>query len=96
MKIERTTIEKIADLARISIKEEEIDGLSVEMNKILTFMEALNTLDTTGVEPLVYMNEGVNSWRADTIKDEMGSRQALSNAPVSKGSYFAVPKVIEK
>jgi aspartyl-tRNA(Asn)/glutamyl-tRNA(Gln) amidotransferase subunit C len=57
MNISKDTIYKVADLARIDIKEEEVPGLIKEMSKILTFMEQLNELDTTAVEPLVYMIE---------------------------------------
>lgn len=51
MIIDKQTIHKVADLARIAITEEEIAALIPDMNKILTFMEKLNELDTTGVEP---------------------------------------------
>ena len=83
MIIDKKTIHKVADLARIEIKEEEIESLSLEMNKILTFMEKLNELDTTHVKPLVYMNEEVNVWREDVVKQEIS---------VSDGLIIAVKK----
>ena len=94
MIIDKKTIHKVADLARIEIKEEEIESLSLEMNKILTFMEKLNELDTTHVKPLVYMNEEVNVWREDVVKQEISVSDGLKNAAIHNDSFFLVPKII--
>lgn len=96
MVIDKETVIKVADLARIEIKEQEISGLTTEMNKILTFMEKLNEVDTTGVKPLVYMNEEVNVWREDVAKQEITVADGLKNAAKHNESYFFVPKIIEK
>ncbi|MFI5452985.1 Asp-tRNA(Asn)/Glu-tRNA(Gln) amidotransferase subunit GatC [Pedobacter sp. UC225_61] len=96
MKIDKQTVHKVADLARIAIKDNEVDTLTVEMNKILTFMEKLNELDTTGVKPLVYMNEEVNVWREDNAKQEISVANGLKNAATHNESFFLVPKIIEK
>lgn len=96
MKIDKQTIYKVADLARIEIKEEEIDDLTTDMNKILTFMEKLNELDTTNVEPLVYMNPEVNVWREDVVKQDISVADGLKNAAVHNADFFFVPKILEK
>lgn len=96
MNISKDTIYKVADLARIDISEEEVPGLIKEMSKILTFMEKLNELDTTTVEPLVYMNEEVNVWREDEVKNQLDLQQGLANAAVKNERFFMVPKIIEK
>jgi aspartyl-tRNA(Asn)/glutamyl-tRNA(Gln) amidotransferase subunit C len=96
MNISEETIYKVADLARIDIKEAEVPGLIKEMSKILTFMEQLNSLDTSSVEPLVYMNEEVNVWREDEVKNQLELKQALENAAVHNDRFFMVPKIIEK
>jgi len=96
MRIDAETIHKVADLARIEIKETEVNGLIDEMSKILTFMEKLNELDTTKVEPLVYMNAEVNVWRADEIKQDLQVSEGLANAALHTESFFMVPKIIEK
>lgn len=96
MIIDKQTIHKVADLARIAIKEDDIDVLIPDMNKILTFMEKLNELDTTGVEPLVYMNTEENVWREDIVKQEISVEDGLKNAAVHNESFFFVPKIIEK
>lgn len=96
MIINKETIYKVADLARIAIKEEEVETLTNEMNKILTFMEKLNELDTTGVKPLIYMNEETNVWREDVAKVEISATDGLKNSAVHNESFFFVPKIIEK
>ena len=96
MNINKQTIHKVADLARIKIQEEEVDNLITEMSKILTFMEKLNELDTDHVKPLVYMNEEVNVWREDEVIQEITVSEGLKNAAKHNENYFMVPKVIEK
>ncbi|WP_113652690.1 Asp-tRNA(Asn)/Glu-tRNA(Gln) amidotransferase subunit GatC [Pedobacter namyangjuensis] len=96
MIIDSKTVYKVADLARIAIKDNEVDTLTGEMNKILTFMEKLNELDTTGVKPLVYMNEEFNVWREDVAKQEITVADGLKNAAKHNERFFFVPKIIEK
>jgi aspartyl-tRNA(Asn)/glutamyl-tRNA(Gln) amidotransferase subunit C len=96
MIIDKQTIHKVADLARIAIEDKEVDTLIADMNKILTFMEQLNELDTTGVEPLVYMNHEENVWREDVVKQEISVEDGLKNAALHNESFFFVPKIIEK
>ena len=95
MNIDQQTIHKVADLARIEIKDNEVDALTIEMNKILTFMEKLNELDTENVKPLVYMNEHANVWRTDVAKNEISTTEGLKNSAVHDESFFFVPKIIE-
>ncbi|WP_293298135.1 Asp-tRNA(Asn)/Glu-tRNA(Gln) amidotransferase subunit GatC [Pedobacter sp. UBA4863] len=96
MVIDKNTVYKVADLARIEIKENEVDHLTQEMNKILAFMEKLNALDTEGVKPLVYMNEEANVWREDVVKNEISVADGLKNSAVHNENFFLVPKIIEK
>ncbi|WP_316796231.1 Asp-tRNA(Asn)/Glu-tRNA(Gln) amidotransferase subunit GatC [Pedobacter agri] len=96
MNLDAQTIYKIADLARINIDEKEVDTLIPEMNKILSFMEKLNELDTSNVKPLVYMNETTNVWREDVVKQEISTADGLKNAAKHTDQFFMVPKIIEK
>lgn len=96
MNIDKKTIHKVADLARIEVREDEVVPLIREMNKVLTFMEKLNELDTADVEPLVYMNPQVNVWREDEVKQEISREQGLMNAAKHNEEFFMVPKIIEK
>lgn len=96
MNIDLETVEKIAHLARLEVSETEKQGLLNDMNKILSFMEKLNELDTEGIAPLVYLTDEVNVFRKDEVKHEMTVQQALQNAPKQDGKYFRVAKVINK
>ncbi len=96
MKINLETIDKIAHLARLEVKEEDKQGLLDDMNNILTFMDKLNEVDTSGVEPLVYMTDEVNVLREDEVKQEISRAEALQNAPKQDGKFFRVAKVINK
>ncbi len=96
MKINLETIDKIAHLARLEVKEDDKQGLLDDMNNILTFMDKLNEVDTSGVEPLVYMTDEVNVLREDEVKQEISRAEALQNAPKQDGKFFRVAKVINK
>ena len=63
---------------------------------MLAFIEKLNELDTTNVEPLIYMSDEVNVMREDDVKTEITQDEALKNAPKHDSDYFKVPKVINK
>jgi len=95
MTIDEATVDKIAHLARLELNPEEKQEMIVDMNKILGFMDKLNEIDTTGVEPLVYMTDGVNIFREDEVIQEITHEDALLNAPKTDGDYFLVPKVID-
>lgn len=94
MTIDNETVDKIAHLARLEIKDSEKQDMAADMNKVLDFMAKLNEVDTTGVEPLVYMTEVTNSIRPDVIKQEITREEGLENAPEQDGEYFRVAKVI--
>lgn len=96
MKIERETVLKMAHLARIEIDEQELGIISTDLERIFGFMEKLNELDTTNVEPLIYMTDAVNVLRKDEVKHEISHVEALKNAPQKDSDYFRVAKVIEQ
>ena len=96
MKIDSQTVDKIAHLARLELAEDEKEKLMGDMGRILDFMAKLNEIDTTGVEPLVYMTDEINVLREDVVRQEITHEEALQNAPKHDGNYFLVAKVIEK
>jgi aspartyl-tRNA(Asn)/glutamyl-tRNA(Gln) amidotransferase subunit C len=96
MTIDKETVEKVAHLARLELSETEKQDMIQDMSKILDFMAKLNELDTTGVEPLVYMTDGANVLREDVVKQTITHEEALENAPKHDKDYFLVAKVIEK
>jgi aspartyl-tRNA(Asn)/glutamyl-tRNA(Gln) amidotransferase subunit C len=96
MNIDKETVEKVAHLARLELAEDEKETMIADMNKILGFMDKLNEIDTSGIEPLVYMTNEINTTREDVIKQEVTHEEALLNAPKHDKDYFLVAKVIEK
>lgn len=95
MSLDKKEVEKIANLARIKIPEEEIEELSSELSSIIGFVEKLNELDTTGVEPTTSVANKVLRQREDEIKDGGYPEKITKNAPDKEDNYFLVPKVVE-
>lgn len=95
MTIDEQTVDKIAHLARLKLADSEKQDMIKDMNKILGFMDKLNEVDTTGVEPLVYMTAEPNILREDIVKQQITTREALQNAPDHDQSHFLVEKVIK-
>lgn len=95
MKIDKSTISKIAHLARLEFDEKGAEKLSDEMNKILDWVEKLKEVDTTNVEPLTTMSSEINDMREDKVVDQMDRESGMKNAPKSDSEYFRVPKVME-
>ncbi|TWR29073.1 Asp-tRNA(Asn)/Glu-tRNA(Gln) amidotransferase subunit GatC [Mucilaginibacter pallidiroseus] len=96
MIIDEQTVDKVAHLARLELSAAEKPEIIKDMNKILGFMDKLNEVDTTGVEPLVYMTDDENILREDVVKQVITTAEALENAPEHDGSHFLVAKVINK
>ena len=94
MIIDQQTVEKIAHLARLELTAGEKVDMIKDMTQILDFMDKLNEIDTTGIEPLVYMNDEVNVYREDIVIQKITHEEALMNAPKHDKDYFLVAKVI--
>lgn len=95
MTIDQETVDKIAHLARLELSGDEKQEMIKDMSKILDFMAKLNEIDTSGIEPLVYMTNEVNVLREDEVKQEITHEEALQNAPKHDDDYFLVAKVID-
>lgn len=95
MSIDRTTVAKIAHLARIRVPEGDLEPLAGELSKILDFVEQLNEVDTQGVAPMTSAIAMKLRWREDVVSDGGQAEAVLANAPDRAGDYFAVPKVVE-
>ena len=96
MTIDQELILKLENLAKLELSDSERSRLTGDLNRILSMVEKLQELDTTGVEPLVYINEEVNKLRMDEIQNQVSQEHALKNAPDQNGTYFKVPKVLKK
>jgi len=93
MKVDRQTLKKIAHLARLEIRKEDEDKLLESLSEILTWVEKLNELDTTGIEPLTNMSLEKNVLREDKVTGHLERNKALANAPDKDDKYLRVPKI---
>lgn len=96
MNIDEKLVDHLAQLSRLSFEAEAKQGIMKDLNRILTFVEQLSEVDTTGVEPLIYMNDDVNILRDDVVKQEISHTEALKNAPRHDSDYFRVPRFVEQ
>lgn len=87
-------VEHVAKLARLEFTEAEKETFTHQLNDILSYIEKLNKLDTTNVEPLSHVIELGNVFREDTVRTSLDREQALMNAPDRTEEFFRVPKVI--
>jgi aspartyl-tRNA(Asn)/glutamyl-tRNA(Gln) amidotransferase subunit C len=95
-KIDLTTVDQIAHLARLEFDESNKQGILNDMNRMLEFVDKLNELDTENVQPLIYMTRETNVLRADEPHNSLTQKEALKNAPKKDSDYFKAPKVIEQ
>jgi aspartyl-tRNA(Asn)/glutamyl-tRNA(Gln) amidotransferase subunit C len=95
MNADKETLRRIAHLARLEFDEKEEGKMLDSLNKILTWVEKLNEIDTSQVEPLTHMTDEVNALREDEAKEPLPHDRGLLNAPDKDEEYFRVPKVLE-
>ena len=95
MSIDIETARRVAKLARIRVDEADLPDLAAELSGILRFMEQLNEVDVTGVEPMTSVTPMRLKRRADVVTDGKIQGAILKNAPDAREGFFAVPKVVE-
>jgi aspartyl-tRNA(Asn)/glutamyl-tRNA(Gln) amidotransferase subunit C len=95
MSIDIETARRVAKLARIRVEEADLPALAGELSGILTFMEQLNEVDVTGIEPMTSVTPMRLKRRSDVVTDGNIQSQVLKNAPDAREGFFAVPKVVE-
>lgn len=95
MSIDIDTARKVAKLARIRVEEADLPALAGELSGILGFMEQLNEVDVTGIEPMTSVTPMRLKRRADVVTDGDIQDAILKNAPDAREGFFAVPKVVE-
>ncbi len=94
MKIDRKEVEQVARLARLEISELDVEKLTSQLNTVLSYIDKLNELDTTGIEPMARALALDNVFREDGLKPSLESESSLANAPDLDDSFFRVPRVI--
>lgn len=105
MALDKTTVARIARLARIKLAENELEPLAGELSSIMTWIEQLNEVDTNNVEPMTSVADLSLPLRADAVSDGAMAARVLANAPggamylepsnPDAGGFFIVPKVVE-
>ena len=95
MTIDLKTIKHISKLSRISVDDKKADKLAGDLNSIFDFIEKLNKLNTTNVEPLTSVVETTLKLRTDEVKSKNIRDQILKNSPEENEDFFVVPRVVE-
>ncbi len=95
MKITPEDVRRVALLARLQLTAEEENRLTAELDKILQYVEQLNQLDTSQIEPFTHAVQTVNALRKDEITNHPRPTDLLANAPQKDGTFLKVPKIIE-
>ncbi len=95
MSVDLTTVKRVAHLARIAVSEDDAQRMTGELNAILGFVEQLNEVDVTGVEPMTSVTPMKMRLREDKVTDGGIAAAIVANAPVTEENFFVVPKVVE-
>lgn len=89
-------IDNLANLSRLEFDADKKELIRQDLEKLVGFFEKLQEVNTDGTDPLLFMSDVQNVWRADEIKGSVSREEALKNAPLTDGTYFQVPTVIKK
>ena len=95
MAVDIATVRRVAELARIAEPEDRLQVIVGELNGILAWIDQLNEVDVTGVEPMTTAVEASAPLREDKVTDGGHPERVLANAPKSADGFFVVPKVVE-
>jgi aspartyl-tRNA(Asn)/glutamyl-tRNA(Gln) amidotransferase subunit C len=95
MSVDIDTVKRVARLARIAVTEEEAGRMTGELNAILGFVEQLNEVDVSGVEPMTSVIPMEMKKRQDVVTDGGKAEAIVANAPATDENFFLVPKVVE-
>jgi len=94
-KIDQAQVRKVARLSRLDLTEAEVEEFTGQLSAILDYVEKMNELDTDNVEPLAHCLPISNVFRADSVKESLGTEKTLANAPQRDGEFFKVPKILD-
>lgn len=95
MSLDRETVRRVARLARIRVDEDRLDELGHDLNRILGFVEHLDEVDISGVQPMTSVAQQGLRWREDRVSDGGYADRVTGNAPAADHDFFAVPRVVE-
>ena len=95
MSVDAATVRRIAQLARIAVRDDEVPHLQGELNAMLSFVEQLSEVDVSGVEPMTSVTPMQMKKRTDVVNDGEIPDDIVRNAPATENHFFLVPKVVE-
>lgn len=95
MNINSELIQYVSGLAKLQLTEEEQEQAKKDMERILTYIDTMNELDTEGVEPMSHAFPLINVFREDVVLNGDDRENLLNNAPEKKDGCFVVPKTVE-
>lgn len=94
-RLTRDEVAKVALLGRLKLSADELDRMTVQLSRLLEYVEILNEVDTDHVEPMAHAIELVDVFRDDIPAPSLTREEALANAPKTDGRGFLVPKILE-
>lgn len=94
MRVDEDTVKHLASLSNISLSDDDIKSLSVDIGKIIDYIGELEQLDTTGIEPTYQVTGLSNVWREDKVEPQIPREDLLKLAPDSADNSIRVPKVL--
>ena len=94
MKITIDEVKYVSGLARLELQAEEAEAMTSQLDQILSYVDKLNELDTSKVEPTTHAISITNAFREDELRESLSQEEALANGPRQNGDSFVVPKVI--
>jgi aspartyl-tRNA(Asn)/glutamyl-tRNA(Gln) amidotransferase subunit C len=93
--LDPAAVRRIARLARIRLADEDVAQLQTELGAILGWIEQLNEVDVSGVDPLASVGAATLALRPDVVTEGDQTEAVLGNAPARSGPFYTVPKVVE-
>ncbi|WP_375703399.1 Asp-tRNA(Asn)/Glu-tRNA(Gln) amidotransferase subunit GatC [Bartonella sp. AD13SXNS] len=95
MSVDQETVKRVAHLARIALHDDEVEHITKKFNAILGFIEQLNEVDVSGVEPLTSVIPISLRMREDSVTDGNKAADIVANAPITEENFFLVSKIVE-
>lgn len=93
-KISKKDVQYVARLARLNVSEDEMEVFTLQLNSILSYVEKLDELDTSNVEPMSHVIDICNAFKQDIVLESFSQEVALENAPEREEGFFKVPRII--
>jgi len=96
MEVTEAMVDKLASLARLRFDAEEKTAITTDLRRMIDFVQKMDEVDTSNVEPLLHMSGQQNIFREDVIEGQVSKQEALKNAGLHNADFFLVPKVIKQ